>query len=268
MLKSSMRSPPVPQTSTSGPCSLAGSIPGSTARVSSACTKPAISCAVSPLARKRLQEFRLVCLILPRIEQRAHRLLDLLRREILAVLQVVQEFAHREAGRAIAHASVPGNLPEFVPGLGKSGLSPFGERLVFTASCDSFSPLFSSGALPPLAASKSAREQQFRDAARLGAHPGGQRGRSRGRAEAELDRVEFSSKAAKAVAPAGLTNEEHHTGNQALFVQFDHVAQSYQAVMFTSNFIPVASGTDYEVGIWGQIDPKESRSPAKAARLI
>jgi len=54
----------------------------------------------------------------------------------------------------------------------------------------------------------------------------------------------------------GLTNEVARTGTQSLFIHFDHVNGAYQAAVLTSNFIPVASGTEYEVGIWGRTDAK------------
>jgi hypothetical protein len=52
----------------------------------------------------------------------------------------------------------------------------------------------------------------------------------------------------------GLTDEVARTGKQSLFVRFDHVDGAYQSATLISNFIPVVSGTDYEVGIWGRTD--------------
>ena len=56
---------------------------------------------------------------------------------------------------------------------------------------------------------------------------------------------------------AGLTDEVARSGRQCYFVDFDHVASPYQSAELTSNFIPVVSGTDYEIGIWGRTDAKD-----------
>jgi hypothetical protein len=55
----------------------------------------------------------------------------------------------------------------------------------------------------------------------------------------------------------GLTNEVARTGAQSLFIRFDHAAASQQSAVLVSNFIPIASGSDYEVGIWGRTDAKD-----------
>ncbi len=55
----------------------------------------------------------------------------------------------------------------------------------------------------------------------------------------------------------GLTNEVARSGTQSLFIDFNHVTESYQSATLISNFIPMASGTDYEVGIWGRTDAKD-----------
>jgi hypothetical protein len=55
----------------------------------------------------------------------------------------------------------------------------------------------------------------------------------------------------------GLTNEVARTGTQSLFIRFDHVDAPYQSAILVSNFIPVVSGSDYIVGIWGRTDAGE-----------
>jgi len=60
---------------------------------------------------------------------------------------------------------------------------------------------------------------------------------------------------------AGLTNEIAHHGQQSFFVHFNHVAAADTGVTLVSNFIPVVSGTDYDVGIWGRMDPKDPLDP-------
>jgi hypothetical protein len=52
----------------------------------------------------------------------------------------------------------------------------------------------------------------------------------------------------------GLTNEVARTGTQSLFIHFDHVDQAYQSATLISNFVPIVSGSQYEVGIWGRTD--------------
>ena len=59
----------------------------------------------------------------------------------------------------------------------------------------------------------------------------------------------------------GLTDEVAHRGKQSLFIDFDHVTKAYQSAILVSNFIPVVSGTDYEVSIWGRADPKDQINP-------
>jgi len=56
---------------------------------------------------------------------------------------------------------------------------------------------------------------------------------------------------------AGLTNEVARTGKQSLWVRFDHVNGAYQSAVLISNFMPVTSGTDYQIGIWGRTDAKD-----------
>jgi hypothetical protein len=55
---------------------------------------------------------------------------------------------------------------------------------------------------------------------------------------------------------AGLTNEVAHSGAQSLYVDFNHVS-SPQSLVLVSNFIPVASGTDYQFAMWGRTDDKD-----------
>jgi len=55
----------------------------------------------------------------------------------------------------------------------------------------------------------------------------------------------------------GLTNEVACSGKQSLYIQFDHVGAAYQSASLVSNFIPVASGTEYLVGIWGRTDARD-----------
>jgi hypothetical protein len=55
----------------------------------------------------------------------------------------------------------------------------------------------------------------------------------------------------------GLTDEVARNGKQSLFINFDHVDKAFQAAILISNFIPVVSGTEYAVGIWGRTDAKE-----------
>lgn len=55
----------------------------------------------------------------------------------------------------------------------------------------------------------------------------------------------------------GLTNDVSHGGKQSLFIDFNHVQTPYQSATLVSNFIPIVSGTDYQVGIWGRTDAKD-----------
>lgn len=55
----------------------------------------------------------------------------------------------------------------------------------------------------------------------------------------------------------GLTNEISRSGKQSLFINFENVSAPYEAVSLTSRFIPVVSGTQYTVGIWGRTDAKD-----------
>ena len=60
---------------------------------------------------------------------------------------------------------------------------------------------------------------------------------------------------------AGLTNEISRHGLQSFYVQFNHVATADPGITLVSNFIPVVSGTLYDVGIWGRMDPKAPLDP-------
>jgi hypothetical protein len=60
---------------------------------------------------------------------------------------------------------------------------------------------------------------------------------------------------------AGLTDEVARFGKQSFFVTFDHVTTPFEAATLISNFIPVVSGTAYDVGIWGRTDPKALLDP-------
>jgi hypothetical protein len=59
----------------------------------------------------------------------------------------------------------------------------------------------------------------------------------------------------------GVTNEVAHGGAQSLFIDFDHVNGPDQLATLISNFFPVVSGSDYEVGIWGRTDAKDLVDP-------
>jgi len=59
----------------------------------------------------------------------------------------------------------------------------------------------------------------------------------------------------------GLTDEVAHSGRQSLFIHFDHVDGAFQGALLTSNFIPIVSGTQYDVGIWGRADSKAPFDP-------
>jgi hypothetical protein len=67
----------------------------------------------------------------------------------------------------------------------------------------------------------------------------------------------FDTTGTSASITGGLTNEVARSGTQSLFIDFNHVTESYQSATLTSNFIPVVSGTDYVVGIWGRTDAKD-----------
>jgi len=56
---------------------------------------------------------------------------------------------------------------------------------------------------------------------------------------------------------AGLTNEVAHGGKQSLFIDFDHVKTPGQSATLTSNFIPVVSGSEYQLLVWGRTDKKD-----------
>jgi hypothetical protein len=55
---------------------------------------------------------------------------------------------------------------------------------------------------------------------------------------------------------AGLTDEIAHSGKQAMYINFQHVKTPYQSLTLTSNFVPVVSGSLYQVNIWGRADAK------------
>jgi hypothetical protein len=59
----------------------------------------------------------------------------------------------------------------------------------------------------------------------------------------------------------GVTNEVAHKGQQSIFIHFNHVATADAGITLVSNFIPVVSGTGYDMGIWGRMDPKEPLDP-------
>jgi hypothetical protein len=71
------------------------------------------------------------------------------------------------------------------------------------------------------------------------------------------DWMEFKFSPANASIIGGLTDEVAHDGRQSLYIDFDHVKTAYQSATLVSNFIPVLSGTDYQVGIWGRTDAKD-----------
>jgi hypothetical protein len=60
---------------------------------------------------------------------------------------------------------------------------------------------------------------------------------------------------------AGLTNEIAHTGHQSLLVHFNHVATEDPGITLVSNFFPIVSGTTYDAGLWGRMDPKDPLDP-------
>jgi hypothetical protein len=59
----------------------------------------------------------------------------------------------------------------------------------------------------------------------------------------------------------GLTNEIAHDGQQSLFIDFNHVASPYQSATLISNFIPIVSGSAYQVAIWGRTDANAPIAP-------
>lgn len=59
----------------------------------------------------------------------------------------------------------------------------------------------------------------------------------------------------------GLTNQVSHGGKQSLYIEFDHVQTPYQSATLISNFVPIVSGSDYQVAIWGRTDAKEPIAP-------
>ena len=67
----------------------------------------------------------------------------------------------------------------------------------------------------------------------------------------------FQNTGTNGVVTGGLTDEVARTGTQSLFIHFDHVAGAYQAAILTSNLIPVVSGTDYDISVWGRTDAKD-----------
>ena len=67
----------------------------------------------------------------------------------------------------------------------------------------------------------------------------------------------FDTSGTSSTISGGLTDEVARSGRQSLFIDFDHVHEPYQAATLTSNFIPIVSGTDYQVAIWGRTDAKK-----------
>jgi len=63
--------------------------------------------------------------------------------------------------------------------------------------------------------------------------------------------------ASKGKVTGGLTDEVARTGKQSLFIRFDHVHWAYQSATLVSNFIPVVSGADYVISIWGRTDASD-----------
>jgi hypothetical protein len=59
------------------------------------------------------------------------------------------------------------------------------------------------------------------------------------------------------VVSGGLTDEVAHSGKQSLFIDFDHAKTPYQAATLISTMIPVVSGTEYQIGLWGRTDAKD-----------
>lgn len=59
----------------------------------------------------------------------------------------------------------------------------------------------------------------------------------------------------------GVTDESAHTGRQSIFIHFNHVAAADTGIKLVSNFIPIVSGTGYDVGIWGRMDSKGPLDP-------
>lgn len=68
---------------------------------------------------------------------------------------------------------------------------------------------------------------------------------------------QFKTTGTNGKVAGGLTDEVARTGRQSLFIRFDHASAPFESAKLISNFIPVASGTDYQVGIWGRTDAKE-----------
>jgi len=69
--------------------------------------------------------------------------------------------------------------------------------------------------------------------------------------------MKFRQTGTNGIVTAGLTDEMARNGRQSLFVRFNHVNTPLQALTLISNFIPVASGTEYEIGIWGRTDSRD-----------
>lgn len=67
----------------------------------------------------------------------------------------------------------------------------------------------------------------------------------------------FRNTGSNGLVTGGLTNEVAHSGRQSLFIRFDHVNGAYRSASLVSNLIPVVSGTDYVVGIWGRNDARD-----------
>jgi len=67
----------------------------------------------------------------------------------------------------------------------------------------------------------------------------------------------FENSGTTGIITGGLTNEVARNGKQSLYIDFNHVDQPYQSAILISNFIPVVSGTTYQVGIWGRTDARD-----------
>jgi hypothetical protein len=55
----------------------------------------------------------------------------------------------------------------------------------------------------------------------------------------------------------GLTDEIAHDGKQSLYIDFKHVSTPYQSATLISNFVPVVSGSEYQVAVWGRTDASD-----------
>ncbi len=67
----------------------------------------------------------------------------------------------------------------------------------------------------------------------------------------------FQTTAKSPEITGGLTTEVARNGKQSLYVDFNHVDRGFEAAILVSDFIPVVSGSVYQVGIWGRTDAKD-----------